>query len=275
MSNLICNFNTGDKIIFNNNQIVEVLNYAGTIPCLTSNGVADMQLYNVLYNNEIYYASDSGLIKRDPDIFKRVIANIGYRGCASYKNYEKEYEIWKNIIYRCYWSNNNIYQYYGALGVTVDPKWHCFEFFLYDIINMRSYDTFRNSNRRYDIDISRQSNIPYQNRCYTPGKAILRPLYQTDVSEALDKAKSLGNTGESGTYIDSTIVKESNNSQINHINYDPKPNGDYPYAAYEQVVKNPPNLLIPNNDDIGYNIVRILGGIVKYDAPIIKPSVKK
>lgn len=271
MNNLIRNFCIGNKIIFNNNQIVEILNYAGTVSCLTNNGVAEMQLYNILYNNEVYYASDTGLLNKDPDIFKKVIANIGYRGCASYKDYAKEYEIWKNIIYRCYWSNNNIYQYYGALGVTVDPKWHCFEFFLYDLINMRSYDTFRSSNRRYDMDISKQNNIPYSDRCYMVGKAILKPLSQTDVLQALDKAKATGTTGESGTYIDSTIIKESNTNKVTHVDYNPLPNGDYPYEAYNQVIINPPSLPIPGNDDIGYDRARILGGIINYNT-IIKPT---
>ena len=238
---------------------------------MTRNGAADMQLYIVSFNGETFYVSDAGINKKDPDIFKRVIANIGYRGCISFKPYEKEYVIWKNILYRCYWPNSNLYEYYGALGVTVDPRWHCFEFFLYDIFNTRNYDIFRDSRRVYDMDLSKQMKLPPNERCYAPGKCIIRPLAQTDVSQALDKAQAKGRSSESGAFLDPKIVHQQM-SQPQIISYDALPNGDYPDAAYEQTIRYPPNLPIPHNDDLGYDTIRILGGVIKRNAPQIKPT---
>lgn len=272
MNNLIKNFYIGDRIIFKNNLIVEVLSYIGTVPCLTGNGVADMQLYSILYNNQEYYASDTGLCVKDPNIFNRVIANIGYRGSIAYKSFEKEYTIWKNMLYRCYWPNNNLYPYYGALGIIVDPRWHCFEFFLYDLINMRSYDTFKESKRMYDMDLSKHRDGQLMSNCYGPGRATLRPLASSDVAEALSKAKSMGAEAASGTYIDSAIVHQPRAQPTDTIVYDPMPNGRYPYKAYEQMLSNAPNLPIPSNDDIGYNNIRILNGVIKCNAPLIKPT---
>ena len=271
MSNLISNFSIGDKIIFKDNSIINIINLAGTVPCLTSNGVAEMQLYIVLYNNEEYYASNTGLKQGNPDIFKRVVANIGYRGAASYRGFEKEYTIWKNILYRCYWDNSNIYKYYGAKGITVDPKWHCFELFLYDLVNMRTYDTFKEAKRLYDIDLSRQKKLPCSERCYAPGKVLLRPLSLTDISEALDNAKSEGVGTTSGTYIN-TSQQPRNIHPVQIVNYVPLANGSYSYKAYEQMLNNPPNLPIPGNDDVGYNNIRVVNGIHKSNATLIKPT---
>ena len=247
---LLRDFNINDIIIFSNGLPVKILELSGVTTCLTRNGIADMQFYKILYNNKIYFASNVGLLSKNPSIFNIVIANIGYRGYVDYTKFMKEYNIWKNILYRCYWHTSNIYQFYGGAGITVNPRWHCFELFLYDLINIRTYDTFKKSNHTYDLALSASSN------CYTQGKVMLRPLYQTDVSEALDKVNSIG-----GGNINNTYIEKSSNINPKTIDYKPMEDGRYPYAAYEQLLKHPPQFLIPPNDDIGYNIERILNGI--------------
>ena len=56
-----------------------------------------------------------------------------------------------------------------------------------------------------------------------------------------------------------------NNLKVQNIKPIAKPykDGSYPLSAYEQVVTNPPSLPIPDNDDIGYNAVRMTAS-VKY-----------
>lgn len=263
---LIRNYYIGQNII---NNKVKIINYADTITYKTSRGIEDNQVYIIEYNNELLYATDSGLQTNNLNIFNKVIANIGYRGnITDYKLYIKEYELWKDIIYRCYSPNNNIYPYYGKEGITVDPRWCCFELFLYDLINMTNYDKFKSSNKKYDFDMSKQKNININERMYTPTKVTLKPIWQTDVGKAINIKNMTGTAQEAGSFIDNS--KMVNNETIRK-EYKPFKNGTYPINAYIDIINNPPNLLIPKNDDLGINIVRTLNGVTRLDLPKIKP----
>ena len=240
----IQNFYIGDIIKTDTGEI-KIISYEGTVMYRNSFGLCESQLYKISYNNEIYYVSDMGLLMKDTSIFDRVIANIGYRGYSDFKNYKKEYSIWKNMLYRCYWHNSNIYPYYGAIGITVDPRWHSFEMFLYDIFEMPNYDKMIGGKTVYELDLSiKQKSISENQRIYTKGKVTLRPFYLTDVAAALDKAKNKGNTAKT-CYIEPVMQQPV---QIQQPVFSPNANGAPTMDAYNWIINNRPNLNIPSLD---------------------------
>lgn len=262
-------YKNGEIIKFPNAQ-VEIIERVSTNTMRYCGSIVDMSIYKVLYDGKEFYASDFGINSNDDNIFKITVAGVGYRGCIDFYNYKKEYGLWKNILYRCYWKNNNLYNYYGAKGVTVDPKWLCFELFLYDFINFSNYNKFKSTSRAYDLDIdSKQRAVPINERMYTPDKVTLRPLYNTDVSVALDDMKSLG-TNQTVASIDDSIKPGKKKEEPKQ--YKPDKFGVWPKEAYTDVVGNPPKLTVPNADnnlDIG--VIRTLNGVVNTNKPLLKP----
>ena len=239
------NFNIGDIINTNTGQI-KIISLAGAILYRAPNGdINEDQLYCVEYNGQTYFTSDMGLRSKDTSIFDRIIANIGYRGYIDFRLFKKEYEVWKNMLYRCYWHNSNIYPYYGAIGITVDPRWHSFEMFLYDIFETPNYDKMIEGKTVYELDLSvKQKNIHENQRIYTKGKVTLRPFYLTDVATALDKAKNKGNTTKT-CYIEPVMQQPV---QIQQPVFSPNANGAPTMDAYNWIINNRPNLNIPSLD---------------------------
>ena len=72
----------------------------------------------------------------------------------------KEYNLWVNMIKRCYDSTCPAYKWYGEKGVTVCDRWHRFDYFLEDIKNITGYDEnkFRGGELKLDKDICSGTN---------------------------------------------------------------------------------------------------------------------
>lgn len=259
---IIRDYNIGDIANFKYNNQVKIIDYAGTIMCHITGENFEVQLYKVLYNNEEYYASNFGLNSGDPNIFKKVIGGIGYRGKIDFFNLKKEYKTWKDMIYRCYNPNNNLFPYYGAIGITVCPRWHCFEMFLYDLINIDGYEAFANPNnkRYYELDIdSKQSMVPSNCKYYGPGVVSLKLFYSSDVGINVKKNREHLNQ-------DFNIQRQ----------FTPSVNGDYNINDYKFVVNNHPNFQRLNNDPLFTNTVyRTLHGVTYRGNPITEPYVQK
>lgn len=251
---------TLNQIIKTINGPIKIISYEGLINYIDNNGnINEAQLYSVLYNNEIFYASDMGLCSLDTSIFSKCVANVGYRGYVDFKTYKKEYEIWKNMLYRCYWNNSNMYEYFGAQGVTVCNRWKCFEFFLYDLININNYDKFISSNITYELDLAtKQKKLSINQRMYIPGKVSLKPFYQTDVSIALQTSKS---KGLSSSCVNPNIIDDIKDKVI--PTYNKLPNGSYPIQAYQQYIDNSQQLSIPSVETYPYGYVRTFYGLYK------------
>jgi hypothetical protein len=110
---------------------------------------------------------NSGAIK-DP-YYKR-FAGIGYFGEPKVPYTNKEYDIWYTMINKCYNPEYNKYPQYGALGVTVDPRWHCFANFIEDLPYIDGYDDYIKSNEKFKFHLDKdikQQHLPINKRVYS------------------------------------------------------------------------------------------------------------
>lgn len=124
-------------------------------------------------NTQIIRSSElsTGKIK---DKYARTVCNIGYIGEA--KDYtKKEYDIWYQMIHRCYNPINDHYDSYGGAGVTVCNRWLCLEYFLEDLRKMENYDKLMAGEKyQMDKDMLQPGII---NKIYSPETCLLVPSY--------------------------------------------------------------------------------------------------
>ena len=88
------------------------------------------------------------------DRFFNDVYGIACIGNASKVGNEKEYNLWRNMLSRCYVKTDNHYDSYGGLGISVCEEWQCFEKFSKDIPNIDGYDekNYRDGNLVLDKD---------------------------------------------------------------------------------------------------------------------------
>lgn len=80
------------------------------------------------------------------------------------------------MISRCYNQNDKDYKNYGAIGVTVDPRWHCFENYLNDIQNLSIIGNYQPDFDILDYQVDKdylQMNIPKDQRVYSKDTCVL------------------------------------------------------------------------------------------------------
>ena len=90
----------------------------------------------------------NGLVK---DPYRPSVCGIAYSGKPR-KHTKKEYDTWIGMISRCYNINDTAYIYYGAKGVTVCKRWHCFEYFLEDLPYLPGYNLWVQYPGEYELD---------------------------------------------------------------------------------------------------------------------------
>ena len=114
-------------------------------------------------------AIQSGRVK---DKYFPLVAGIGYVGSFDGKVSSKEimpfYSSWNDMINRCYNKNDKDYKYYGALGITVDSRWHNFGNYYEDIKLLPNYNKKLLYPREYQLDKDYlQLHIPKSQRIYS------------------------------------------------------------------------------------------------------------
>lgn len=79
---------------------------------------------------------------RVKDRLAKSVAGVGYYGAdeCEYNSTSRMYRVWHNMINRCYNPNSTEWRHYGACGVTVCDRWHCFTNFVKDVPNISGYD---------------------------------------------------------------------------------------------------------------------------------------
>lgn len=256
-------FNKNDIVYFVDGSYAQILDVLKPVEVFTRDRDTVIKtIYNISYNGRNLYASNNALQKRDPSIFSPVIFNIGYRGDIDYWIYKNIYGKWKDMIYRCYNPNSTLYNWYGAVGVTVDPRWFCFEIFIYDILNINNFSEMFNEPNKYELDIqTKQKHVADYDRIYTPGKTVIKKYMSSDVFDAINEKRMSGEPNHIKKHIAEQIMNAPPATPV-------KKNTP---SSYISVINNPPKLEIPSIDDTGINIVRTFNGIVKTNKSPIKP----
>ena len=114
----------------------------------------------------------SGLQMKDP--YAKTVCDVGFLGEA--KDYtKKEYDIWYQMIHRCYNPINKYYEIYGGAGVSVCTRWFNFSNFLEDLRKMENYDKLM-AGEKYQLD---KDMLQPNTTCkvYSPDTCLLVPSY--------------------------------------------------------------------------------------------------
>jgi hypothetical protein len=102
------------------------------------------------------------------DDYYPTVAGVGCIGNGS--SYDKHYGLWEGMIVRCYDASDHTYARYGAKGVKVCDRWHCFEYFLEDVVNLPNYDLWaKYGGKCYNLDKDfLQQGVPLSQKIYSP-----------------------------------------------------------------------------------------------------------
>lgn len=111
------------------------------------------------------------------DKYAPVVAGVGYtgsfEGVISHPNIIIHYRPWNDMLHRCYNPNDKDYLYYGALGVTVDPRWFDFGIYFNDIQQLPGFNMKLRYPREYQLDKDYlQLHIPKSQRVYSKDTCI-------------------------------------------------------------------------------------------------------
>lgn len=133
-------------------------------------------------------ANLSAIIKgqvRDP--YFPIKYGIGYTGNIDKPSDNILYTTWNGMICRCYDTSRQDYNNYGGIGITVDPRWHCFEYFIYDCQFLLNYDKFIQEPNNYQLDKDYlQQNIPKEQRVYSKDTCVFLNKYDNSNLMAIE-----------------------------------------------------------------------------------------
>lgn len=170
----------------------------------SKNGYCIIKFINPIeYNIEVAVCNiKKGNIK---NLYHPSVCNIGYLGenpkigtsIIGGKN-STCYELWRDMLRRCYDINANNYKWYGGVGVRVCDEWLCYSTF--------SYWFYDNYIEEYHLDKDiLQKDIPTNEKIYSPNTCIF--------------VTRLENLKESNNRMDYTHMKGSNNPSAKDLIY--------------------------------------------------------
>lgn len=96
----------------------------------------------------------SGIKHRGKDVNLRDTYGVGYYGDADFNNpnYSWLVGLWRQMIRRCYEPKCKSYKGYGAKGVHVDARWHCFANFQQDALKLPGWELKLEYPDHYSLD---------------------------------------------------------------------------------------------------------------------------
>jgi hypothetical protein len=92
------------------------------------------------------------------DRYELSVYGVGAIGMAKKLGNERAYNIWNNMISRCYNKNDRAFKQYGAKGTTVSKDWLIFEKFLNDIPLIDGYDKELFNQGKLALDKDKKQN---------------------------------------------------------------------------------------------------------------------
>ena len=98
------------------------------------------------------------------DPYSISVCDVGFLGTIDYDKiddkelYKKLYNVWKNMITRCYYEKHSRYLSYGGKGIYVSNRWHNFTNFYYDSQNLPGFDRDKVISSKLQLDKDKLSN---------------------------------------------------------------------------------------------------------------------
>lgn len=83
--------------------------------------------------------------------FSKTVYGVGYLGNKVESN-ERVYNLWYNMLARCYNTEHPQYPFYGGAGVTVSPIWHSYEMFCKTIASVPFFHLLKTGSPHLDKD---------------------------------------------------------------------------------------------------------------------------
>lgn len=115
-------------------------------------------------NSEYLIQFDNGAVREAsrPNIRSGVVKNyytpnVYGVGCVGNNNFtpsyrKKAYDLWNNMMARCYNIKDPNYHNYGGKGIGVSNDWKCFENFLADLCKIPGYENWLIKSNKYELD---------------------------------------------------------------------------------------------------------------------------
>lgn len=112
------------------------------------------------------------------------------------------YNMWYNMMRRCYDHTAVEYPLYGGRGVFVDQQWRCFSNFLRDIHNLVYFTKWRDNPSAYDLD-----KDYFGATSYGPNTCIFLPTKYNQVLPKLDGSKYIATNKHTGKKYEFTVQR--------------------------------------------------------------------
>ena len=158
-----------------------------TIGAFDLNSVVPETLYQVRIEStmEISIVKESVLRSgRISDYQHKICFGEAYVGNPYIRNrYPAVYELWQDLIYRCYNPNDRLFDYYGGLAIDVCDRWRCYEYFVADLACIEGgVLVLENPDENYAIDIKTATGYC---ATYDISNATIRPFKDSFVNQCL------------------------------------------------------------------------------------------
>ena len=217
------------------------------IKFLTTGFEKDVRYDNIVSNNDI----------RDPYYPK--IFNIAYSGNIDNirNDHKRAYDRWIKMISRCYNKNDKDYKNYGAIGVTVDPRWYSFENYLNDLPTLSIFGNPEPNFDLLDYQIDKdylQKDIPKEKRVYSKDTCVLMNPRDNANLKLIENSKSKVNNYfgvyQSDKYYYPTIMHNGINYKLGV--YDNEIAAANAYNYYYRLLNSNNNISINTINDVPY-----------------------
>lgn len=139
---------------------------------------------------------------RDP--YKKTIFNEGCLGeYFEEHSYRKAaYNLWYNMMRRCYDPSIPEYQLYGGAGIFVDQSWRCFANFLRDIHDVVYFSPWKKAPNKFDLD-----KDYFGANCYSKNTCIFLPKKYNQVLSKLDGSKYIATNRHTNVKVEFTVQR--------------------------------------------------------------------
>lgn len=145
------------------------------------------------------------------------IFGIGYIGNTNTKDNLYEYYKWRNMLSRCYNPKNEKYKNYGAIGISVCKRWHCFEYFLQDFPKIKGYQYGIKQSLDKDIRANSKNKIYSLETCVLTSIEHNTKEMRSRVSPYFKAISPTGDKYISNCQMDFVRIYQLNKSCINDV----------------------------------------------------------